>query len=163
MTCGRIDNYWWYDLDEMPMREALLLLHPKLIGLCAVNTSFDSGLYGTHEELPPGWERCEDKALSPPITPDLIAEWPVSHDEFCDEWYFFKERPRHLVVTAYCNYLGCTINSWKELEFAGGANLSSSLATYAPELVVGNNEKTYAVSKNQLSEVSAQQGVQPDA
>ncbi len=42
------------------------------------------------------------------------------------------------------------IAEWGDLEFEGGLNLGTSLSKYKPELVVGNNENTYILSREPI-------------
>jgi hypothetical protein len=149
METGRIDSYFWYDLGEVSLRESLRRLGPSIVGLEAINTSFDSGLLSPdYRAFPAGWATHGGAAVSPPITDALIAAWPLSHDQYCDQWWFFKHIPAEFDVTrGICNYVSCHIGDWAALEFEGGAQLAKNIARFRPEAIVGNNDRAYCVSR----------------
>lgn len=94
-------------------------------------------------------------AVSPLITHELIAVWPLSHEEYCDEWWFFRRIPAEFDITrGICNYVGNRIRDWADLEFEGGAQLGKNIGRFRPELIVGNNEFTYCVSGCWLAELT---------
>lgn len=150
MNVGKVGDYWWYDRDEEPLLETLHQLSEALIGCRAINTSFDSGLFSLKASSQQGWGLINNFAVSPIITSKLLKSWPISHDEFCDEWNFFQNIPDFFDAVAFCNYTGCRIEDWRELEFRSGVNLLEKIINYSPELIVGNNEYTYIVSKQPI-------------
>lgn len=156
METGRIGDYFWYDLGELPLRESLRRLAPRIVGLEAVNTSFDSGLLSPRcSEFPAGWGVHGQAAVSPVITHELIADWPLSHEEYCDEWWFFRRIPADFDIThGICNYVSNRIRDWAELEFEGGPQLGKNIVRLRPELIVGNNDLTYCVSASWIAELA---------
>lgn len=115
----------------------------RLTGCRAVNTAFDSGRIIRRD-----WGKVNGYSITPVITPDFLAEWPVSHIAFCDEWWVFdKEIPKDFEVSAFCNHVGTRLDEYKCLDFDGGCPLDSWLSRYRPKLVFGNNELGYLISR----------------
>ena len=78
---------------------------PQLISRSALNTSFDSGRLHM-----PDWEQFNGLSATPPLTAEFIADWPVSHHAYCDEWWVFEGAiPQDFKVVALCNFIGTTI------------------------------------------------------
>jgi hypothetical protein len=157
MATGRIEAYCWYEFEQMSLRDLLTALCSRLIGLRAVNTSWDSGLLIPNEEQTrQGWSVHGGTGVTPVVTGALIESWP-SPDDYCDEWWFFREVPPEFDPPhGYCNYLGTSLACWRELEFEGGAQLAQNLRHYQPGFVVGNGTWTYCISRTELSELAAQ-------
>lgn len=130
-------------------------LKPRILGLKAINTSWDSGLLTSHNDFPEGWAVHDKAAVTPVITDTLIELWPLSHEEYCDEWWFFEQIPANFDFThGFCNWIDNRIANWAELEFDGGAQLAKSIRRFRPEMIVGNNKFTYCVSKCDIGELA---------
>ncbi|RYD74094.1 MAG: hypothetical protein EOP84_20470 [Verrucomicrobiaceae bacterium] len=135
--------YQFSQLAEISCADIASRLADRLTGCQAVNTSFDSGRL-----VRPDWEQVNGYAITPPITPDFIAEWPVSHIGFCDEWWVFdRDVPEDFGVSAFCNRVGMRISEYQELDFDGGCPLDRWLSRFTPKLVFGNNELGYVISR----------------
>lgn len=156
MITGAIDDYVCYDLDEMALRDLITLVKSHIIGMMAVNTSWDSGILKPSEtQLQHGWTRQGHAAVTPPIDDSLISSWPVSHDDYCDEWWFFHSIPPAFDFShGFCNMVSQRIGQWEEVEFC--THLAESIQRFGPELVLGNGKWTYCVSKRHVRELDAQ-------
>ena len=114
---------------------------PQLISRSALNTSFDSGRLHM-----PDWEQFNGLSATPPLTAEFIADWPVSHHAYCDEWWIFEGAiPQDFKVVALCNFIGTTIATYKELDFPGGCELDAYLEKFQPLAVLGNNSLGYLI------------------
>ncbi|HEY2584535.1 MAG TPA: hypothetical protein VGI81_02075 [Tepidisphaeraceae bacterium] len=110
----------------------------------AICTSFDSGRF-----VEPAWLQVNGYAVSSPISDEMIDRWPVSHDEYCDEWWVFDSMvPADFDVVAFCNFTEMRIANYKELDFEGACRLDRYLAKFAPTLMFGNNEYAYVVRRS---------------
>jgi hypothetical protein len=128
-------SYLFSDLGDLSCAEIVRQHRSLLMGNVAVNTSFDSGRLSRLD-----WKRVNGYCLTPPITPALLEEWPISHDDCWDEWWVFDNQvPQDFEVTAFCNY-NFTISRYKELDFEGGCRLDHYLARFRPAGVFGNNQ-----------------------
>ncbi|MBI5817404.1 MAG: hypothetical protein HZA88_00290 [Verrucomicrobia bacterium] len=158
MRSGRIADHFWYDLDEEPLRDALRRIAPHILGLKAVNTSWDSGvLTSDRADFPLGWTTHNNVAVSPQITQDLIARWPLSHDECCDEWWFFKEIPSEFDFThGICNHIANRIGDWADLEFEGGVQLARNISRFRPTIIMGYGRFTYCVSESRIADLEVE-------
>jgi hypothetical protein len=87
--------------------------------------------------------------ISPLITIELIADWPVSHNKYCDEWWIFDQTvPSEFDVHSFCNFIGTRIADYKQLDWDNGCPLDSYLQRFRPVAVFGNNELGYLVSSH---------------
>ena len=136
-------EYKFSDLGDISCAE-IARTHPQLLlGCLAVNTSWDSGLL-----FRPDWPSINGYACSPAVTLAMIKDWPMSHDQFYDEWWVFDSVvPNDFQVTAFCNYLSMRIDCYKELDFDGGCRLDEYLARFQPVAVFGCNEFAYVVQR----------------
>lgn len=159
MKHGNVGNYFWYDLDEEELRDTLRRLNPYILGTRAVNTSWDSGvLTADRHDFPVGWPTHHGIAVSPPIDSEMIDKWPVSHDDYCDEWWFFAEVPQDFdFANSICNYVSERIENWADLEFEGGVELKKNLIRFQPTILVGNGKFTYCVSRTRIAALEAEQ------
>ena len=159
MKYGRINDYYCYDLNDLTLSEAISLIQTNILGLRAINTSFDSGIFTPNEaEIEQGWTLQGKAGVTPIITESLLAQWPISHDNYCDEWWFFKSIPKEFDHTkGFCNMVTQRIADWEEVEFEGCAQIAKNIQRYKPEIVIGNNDWTYIVSREQLKILNAQQ------
>jgi hypothetical protein len=136
-------KYEFLEVGELSSAEVARKLKTDLLGRIAVCTSFDSGRF-----IEPKWELVNGYYVSPRISEAMVDEWPVSHDEYCDEWWIFDaEIPPDFAVVAFCNYVGIGISSYRDLEFDGGCQLDEYLARFLPALVFGNNEFAYVIRR----------------
>ena len=95
----------------------------------------------------PGWKQVNGFPVSPCITEEFIDEWPVSHEQFCDEWWIFDQViPTDFDVHSFCNFIGMTISDYKQLDWDNGCPLDSYLQRFRPIVVFGNNEFSYIIT-----------------
>jgi len=135
--------YRFEEVGELSCGEIASSLSSVIIGCRAVNSSYDSGRITM-----PDWELINGFPVSPVITEELIAEWPVSHDAYCDEWWVFTGSiPSDFSVSAFCNYVGMRIAEYKKLDWPEGCPLDSYLDRFRPMLVFGNNDFGYVISQ----------------
>src|SRR5581483_1149892 len=128
--------YRFEEVGDVSCDEIASSLVSAIIGCRAVNSSFDSGRITM-----PGWESVNGFPISPVITEHFIAEWPVSHDAYYDEWWVFDSSvPSDFSVAAFCNYTGMRIGDYKQLDWADGCPLDNYLDRFRPKLVFGNND-----------------------
>jgi hypothetical protein len=136
-------RYVFRDLGEMDCGAIVRSISSELLRRRAVNVSFDSGVMHA-----PQWERIRDLPITPAITEELIAQWPVSHDGFCDEWWVFDtDISDDFRVKAFCNFIGTRIDDYKELDWEGGCPLDEYLEQFRPAVVFGNNERAYVIRR----------------
>ena len=137
-------SYDFEELDgDLSCAEVARKWRSLLLGRVAVCTSFDSGLI-----VDPTWLQVNGHCITPTIDDRLLETWPVSHDEFCDEWWVFDiPVPSDFQVTAFCNFVGERIADYKKLDWEGGCPLDSYLLRFRPAVVFGNNEYTYMVRR----------------
>ena len=99
MTSGSLGAFQWIEAvsqDDTGLIDAIRTLRRHLIGLRAVNVSWDSGLLiPSDEELRRGWTIEQGLAVSPVIDDRVIDAWPWC-DGGWEEWYFFSTLPRDL-------------------------------------------------------------------
>ena len=135
--------YRFKDVGEVSCDEIASSLASRIIGCRAGNSSYDSGRISM-----PAWEMVNGFPVSPVISEQFIAEWPVSHDVYCDEWWLFDTPvPPDFSVTAFCNYTGMRISDYKQLDWEAGCPLDSYLDRFRPLVVVGNNEFRYVIAR----------------
>src|SRR5438876_1076249 len=109
MKSGDIGTYRWS--ESLPSRDtsmfdAVRSLRRHLIGLRAVNVSWDSGLLvPSDDEKLQGWVVQHGRAVSPVINERIIDAWPWCDGGF-EEWYFFLVVPSELNLSAFCNWTG---------------------------------------------------------
>lgn len=153
MTSGTIGAFQW--IEGAPKDSYTGLIDPLrqlsdyLIGLRAVNVSWDSGLLlPSYPEWPQGWTIEQGRAISPVIDRVVINAWPWC-DEGWEEWYFFSTLPKDLNLSAYCNWGGMSIDDWPSLaNLSTGFDLKRQLETAQPTVVVGEGRRLFAVSPN---------------
>jgi hypothetical protein len=150
-------GYSFIDLGDLSCSEIVRQHSDLLLGRIAVNTSFDSGRFSCPEwiavnpSLDSGrlscgdWREVNGYSVTPRITKALIDAWPVSHEEFCDEWWVFESAvPPTFKVNAFCNYV-MPIGRYKELDWEDGVPLDRYLREFAPIAMFGNNASAYLV------------------
>jgi len=152
MTSGHIGAFQWIEAAETKGRgliDTVRQLGRHLIGLRAVNVSWDSGLLApSYPEWPQGWTSEQGRAVSPVIDDRVIDAWPWC-DEGWEEWYFFSTLPKNLHLSAYCNWGGMSINDWPSLvNVPTGFDLKQQLETAQPAVVIGEGRKLFAISRN---------------
>ena len=105
--------YRFEEVGEVSCDQIAASLLDAIVGCRAVNVSYDSGIMVALE-----WEHINGYPITPVLTSDLITNWPISHDSYCDEWYVFdKTIPSTFCVTAFCNFLGgIRIADYKQLD-----------------------------------------------
>jgi hypothetical protein len=149
---GQIGSYlwgqYWQEEPELYVPDVARGLREFLIGLRSANVSYDSGRLGQRVPLPTGWNRVQDYAVSPPITDELVANWPRSEHGF-DEWYFFRDVPVNLEVEAFCNWYAFGLSQWEILRGTdNGFDLSAQLERLQPEAVIGESHSIFVISRN---------------
>lgn len=147
-------GYSFIDLGDLSCAEIARLYSELLIGRIAINTSFDSGRlspaeYREFNRVPlTDWHEFKGYAVTPKITRGLIDAWPVSHDEFYDEWWVFENAvPPTFKVRAFCNF-AMPIGQYKRLDWDEGVPLDRYLQEFAPIAVFGNNESAYLIRQD---------------
>lgn len=150
MTSGNLGAFLWIEAvpkDDTGLIDAMLKLRRHLIGLRAVNVSWDSGvLVPSDEERRQGWTVEEGRAVSPVIDDAVLDAWPWCDGGF-EEWYFFSTLPRNLKLSAYCNWTRHSVRDWPSLvEMPDGFNLQKQLETAQPTLVIGEGQRLFAIS-----------------
>ena len=139
-------NYNYINKGDYSIRNLVGDMATELNGLFVVCTSFDSKITEFKYWVKIG------KYSGKIIDSDLIAHWPLSHDKYCDEWWVFKKIPGNdFTVNAFCNYVGMTIDQRRELNWDDGCPIEAYIKEYAPEMVFGNNEKTYLITRPDLT------------
>jgi hypothetical protein len=150
MKTGAIGPYRWGEFSnetpELVVPDVIRGLARHLIGLRAVNVSWDSGLL-VHSDpgLPADWTFEGPYAVSPPVTQDLIQQWPYSPEGF-DEWYFFRDVPSLFNVNAFCNYVGTSLEVAAQVPFLGGISLPEQLERWRPSVVVGQGYNIFVIA-----------------
>jgi hypothetical protein len=140
-------HYDFRQLGDVNCRDIAKAIAPLLIGRSALNASFDSGRMHM-----PDWEQINGFPATPPLTTGFIADWPVSHHAYCDEWWIFEGTiPQNFEVVALCNYIGTTIATYKELDFHSGCELDSYLEKFRPLAVLGNSRRGYLIVDSERS------------
>jgi len=135
--------YRFEEVGEVSCDEIAKSIAPLLLGCRAVNSSYDSG-----RMIAPDWEQVNGLPISPLITEQFVARWPVSHDGYCDEWWVFEGTiPRDFIVAAFCNFTSMRIADYKKLDWPEGCPLDSYLNRFRPKVVFGNNEFGYMISE----------------
>jgi hypothetical protein len=152
MTSGNLGVFKWIETvskDDTGFIDAIRTLRRHLIGLRAVNTSWDSGLLiPSDEERRQGWTIEQGRAVSPVIDDRVIDAWPWC-DGGWEEWYFFSTLPSDLNLSAYCNWGGLSIGDWASLvDTTNGFNLQQQLETAQPTVVLGEGQRLFAISPN---------------
>lgn len=157
---GDIDNYRW--VDRIPLRDKMLTprviqdLGHYLIGLRAVNVSWDSGLLVLDSEVSagcvfeqrcPGWTFEQGRAISPIIDQSTLASWPFSGQY--DEWYFFSRLPTNLQLSSFCNW-DVSISEWPSIASLNShaMDLRQQLHDAQPLIIVGEGTRLFALSTN---------------
>ena len=148
---GQIGAFYWGECvpDTFALPDAVRGLKHHLKGLRAVNVSFDSGLLVlSHADVSNGWLVEQGRAISPVIDDGVIETWPWCDGGF-EEWYFFSRLPEDLELSAYCNWMGRSLADWASLvEVPTGLNLRRQLETAQPDIVLGEGERLFAISRN---------------
>lgn len=154
MTSGNVAAFLWIEVvskRDTGLIDAISRFRRHLIGLRAVNVSWDSGLLiPSDDERRQGWTIEQGRAVSPVIDNRVIDRWP-SCGEAWEEWYFFAKLPSSLNLSAYCNWGGLSIGDWAEIvNMSGGFDLRKQLETARPALVLGEGHRLFAISENSL-------------
>ena len=150
MASGSIGDYRWAEFTN----EAPQLTVPTVVrglaehvkGLRGVNVAWDSGrLLPSDSEVEASWVFQDGYAVTPVINAALIQDWPYSGDGY-DEWYFFRVVPVGLQLAPYCNWCSVSVGDWEQLTFR--MDLGAQLAQFRPELVIGENQKIFVISRD---------------
>ena len=150
MTSGDLGTFQWIETvpkDDTCLVDVIRKLRHRLIGLRAVNVSWDSGLLGpSDEEMRQGWTMEQGRAVSPVIDDGVVDAWPWCDGGF-EEWYFFSTLPGDLNLSAYCNWGGLSIGDWPSLvDTTNGFNLRRQVETAQPMVVLGQGQRLFAIS-----------------
>ena len=151
MTSGSIGAFQWIEAvptEDRQLIDALGRLSRYLIGLRAVNLSWDSGLLvPSDDERQRGWTIEQGRAVSPEIDEGVIEAGPWG--EGWEEWYFFSALPKDLNLSAYCNWGGLSIADWPSLvDVSDGFDLKKQLEMTQPVVVLGEGQRLFAISTN---------------
>ncbi len=149
---GVLGAFHWVEIPthDSDIPAVVRLLAAEVIGLTAVNVSWDSGhMVPTGEQEQCGWRRVGELAVSPVIDDILASNWPASscNGGRFDEWYFFPEVQEPLSLEAFCNYGGMSLEDAVDLAFPGGLDLQAQLERYRPEIVVGDGKHLFVISR----------------
>lgn len=152
MASGKIGVYHWGEFreetPELTVPDAVRELSMFVRDLHAVNVSWDSGLLKPSDAPTAfNWQTIDGFAVSGPLNAELTASWPRSCCGF-DEWYFFRALPQHFSLHPFCNWAGTSIVKWKDLCFPGGFDLGRQLEEYQPEIVIGEGNSIFVMSKD---------------
>jgi hypothetical protein len=135
--------YKFRELGDASCRDVARSQSELLFGRIAANTAFDSGLLSI-----PDWQQINGYCISPAITQNFIDTWPVSHDEYCDEWWVFDAIvPLDFRVHSFCNFINQRIADYKELDYEQGCPLDHYLEKFRPVAIFGNNEMAYLITR----------------
>jgi hypothetical protein len=148
---GVIGDFRWVEIptDRSDIPAVVQHLAEEIIGLTAVNVSWDSGrMLPDPEQEQLGWRRVGEFAISPVIDRALASQWPASSCNAgrFDEWYFFRDVREPLQLKAFCNYGGFSLADATDLGFPGGLDLQAQLEQYRPEIVVGDGKHLFVIS-----------------
>ena len=151
---GVLGEYRWWEIsgEDTSLVAMIRALGAQLVGLAGVNVSWDSGLLElTPTLIAAGWTTVGGFAVSPVINVPAAENWPTSECQGgrFDEWYFFRQIPLVLNLRAFCNYGGVSLQNARDLSFPGGVNLEEQLQTYAPEVVIGQGEHLFAITRSE--------------
>ena len=149
---GTLGRFSWIELsgDQWDVPMVVRRLTPHVVGLVAINTSWDSGLLiPKPSEDWPGWRQVGGLAVSRRIDLALASNWPASEcvSGRWDEWYFFRDVDAALQLAAFCNYGGVSLEDAPELAYPGGLDLQAQLNRYQPELVIGHGKFVFAIAR----------------
>ena len=152
MNSGSIGRFQWVEVvaqDGKGLIDAIRTLRRHLIGLRAVNVSWDSGLLvPSEDERRQGWTIEQGRAISPRIEDELIEAGPWGEAGW-EEWYFFSALPQNLNLSAHCNWGGLSIGDWPELVgTSNGFDLKTQLEIAAPTVVLGEGQRLFAITPN---------------
>jgi len=166
MNSGEIGAYKWYECvpsDTTTMFDAVRKLRHHLLGLRAVNVSWDSGLLVPSDaEKRQGWVIEAGRAVSPVIDDAIVEEWPWCDGGF-EEWYFFSRLPTDLNLSPFCNRTGLSISDWASLvDVPGGFNLRDQLERARPDAVIGIGERLFSISANPILMRDFREAIGPD-
>jgi len=145
-----IDGYFWAEFwneePELLLPDVTRRLSPFMVGLRAVNVSWDSGkLNPSVDQFRMGWRLVQGHAVTPRIDQTLTDSWPRSGCGF-DEWYFFKSLPSTLEMQPFCNWLHVSLKEIESIEFKFG--LREQLRRCQPELVLGEGYGIFILAKD---------------
>jgi len=148
---GILGAFHWVEIptNESDIPAVVRLLAAEVVGLTAVNVSWDSGhMVPTPHEEQIGWRRLGELAVSPVIDDTLVSDWPASgcNGSRFDEWYFFRDIQTPLNLEPFCNYSGMSLEHAVDLAFPGGFDLQAQLDRYRPEIVVGDGKTLFVIS-----------------
>ena len=155
MDTGTIGEYCWAQIGreqgELSIADVILRLHNYVIGLRAVNVSWDSGrLTPSQEQLASGWRMQNGYAITPKIDSPFIEFWPMNSCAAFDEWYFFRGVPPEIRLEAFCNWGVGAVSDWGSLVECqpNNINLLNQLRQHEPELVVGEGHFVFVIAKD---------------
>jgi hypothetical protein len=148
---GVLGDFQWVEIpaDRYDIPYVVRRIAREIIGLTAVNVSWDSGrMLPTPEQEKAGWRRSGAFAVSPVVDATLASEWPASacSGGRFDEWYFFRHVDSRLKLDAFCNWGGMSLEDASALSFPGGFDLKVQLERYRPEIVVGDGTHLFVIS-----------------
>ena len=159
MDTGSIGDYCWGQVEsgwarkalrkipvrlgeepELSIAEVVRALSNYVIGLRAVNVSWDSGkMEPSDEQIASGWRVQNGYAITPAIDSSLIESWPMNSCSAFDEWYFFRNVPAEIDLEAFFNWGVRAVSDWPDLVACqpNSINLLAQLRQHEPELVIG--------------------------
>jgi hypothetical protein len=148
---GKIGDFLWVEIptDQSDIPTVVRHLARQIIGLTAVNVSWDSGhMRPTSAQERAGWRRAGELAVSPVADDTLVSDWPASSCNAgrFDEWYFFRNIEGALKLDAFCNWGGMSLEDAPDLAFPGGLDLKAQLEHYRPEIVIGDGKHLFVIS-----------------
>jgi hypothetical protein len=148
---GVFGDFRWVEIptERSDIPAVVQVLADEIIGLTAVNVSWDSGrMLPSPEQEQMGWRRVGEFAISPVIDRALASLWPSSSCNAgrFDEWYFFRDVEERLTLEAFCNYGGLSLADAAVLAYPGGLDLQGQLERYRPEIVVGDGKHLFVIS-----------------
>jgi len=155
MDTGSIGEYCWGQFfgeePELSIAEVVRALRNYVIGLRAVNVSWDSGkMEPSDEQIASGWRVQNGYAITPAIDSSLIESWPMNSCSAFDEWYFFRNVPAEIHLKAFCNWGVRSVSDWPDLVACqpNNFNLLTQLRQHEPELVIGEGRFIFVIAKD---------------
>ena len=163
---GSFGEFHWVELssDLYDIQTVVNHLAPELVGLRAVNVSWDSGHMdpALKPELT-GWRCVGELAVSPVLDAALPSNWPVNSccDGRFDEWYFFRNVEGPLTLRAFCNWAGMSLADARELNYPGGFDLVGQLERHRPDIVIGEGQDHVFVISLRREVIDAARSIPP--
>jgi len=155
MDTGSIGEYCWGQFfgeePELSIAEVVRALRNYVIGLRAVNVSWDSGkMEPSDEQIASGWRVQNGYAITPAIDSSLIESWPMNSCSAFDEWYFFRNVLAEIHLKAFCNWGVRSVSDWPDLVACqpNNFNLLTQLRQHEPELVIGEGRFIFVIAKD---------------